>query len=356
MNTSGASASSSYFVQLDSFRCLAVVLVLLAHWTQAQWLLDLRLANFGIDLFFVLSSFLITRILLQNKESIASGKSSLGQQLKTFYLRRTLRIFPLYYAVLLITYAFNDGVVRESFPWNAAYLSNFYIMQRGEWPGIVSHFWSLAVEEQFYLIWPLAILLTPRTWLKRMMIGVILLSVGLRIGLYFSGASLITLKVFTPICFDAFGIGALLAFAAKYDTSRLNAWLHPRVGWGSCAAFVALSASTYVWGWANPAAVIGLRLVGSLFSAWLLGKAYEGIDGFWQPVVEWRPFLFIGQISYAIYLFHNFVPGFFLGVSWPENEWARVPMYLFGVIVVSYAARLLIEQPFNRLKRHVPYG
>jgi len=85
----------------------------------------------------------------------------LAVALKTFYARRALRIFPLFYFVLAAAAVLNIGPVRDTFAWHATYLSNIYFYLRGDWHGSVSHLWSLAVEEQFYLVWPLLILCAP---------------------------------------------------------------------------------------------------------------------------------------------------------------------------------------------------
>lgn len=349
------SQPTRYFPQLDAFRCLAVVLVLLAHWTAADWLIRMRMANFGIDLFFVLSSFLITRILLESKDAQEKGQQTMGQSLKIFYLRRTLRIFPAYYAVLILTFIFTPST-RPSFGWNAAYLSNFYMMILDYWPGVVSHYWSLAVEEQFYLLWPLVIFLTPRKWLLRVMglaiIGAIL---GRAIG-HLQATSLITLKVFTPLCFDAFGLGSILAYFSLYEQEKLEEWLNQswRI-WLIFLLFLGIALCPYWIDWGSFVPVVFHRTLGSLLAFCWLGKAFFGYTGGWKPVLEWRPILFIGQISYAIYLFHNFIPGFFLGARYSENDWLMVPLYFVGVVAISTVSRYVIEQPFNRLKGRFPY-
>ncbi|MEM7372626.1 MAG: acyltransferase [Bacteroidota bacterium] len=349
------SGHSPYYRQLDAFRCLAVILVLLAHWTAADWLIQMRMANFGIDLFFVLSSFLITRILLTSKEAQENGSRTLGQSFKTFYLRRTLRIFPAYYVVLILTFLFTPST-RPSFVWNAAYLSNFYIMGLDQWPGTVSHYWSLAVEEQFYLMWPLVIFLIPRTYLLRVMGAIVVIAILWRAYWYVQATSLITLKIFTPLCFDAFGLGSMLAYLSKYHEEWLRRLLNRSgLGWTIFGLFGLIAVSPYWTAWGGFEGVVFHRTLGSLLSFFWLGKAYFGYTGGWKGILEWKPILFIGQISYAIYLFHNFIPGFFLGVKYSENEWLMVPLYFVGVVVISTASRYLIEQPFNRLKRRFHY-
>src|SRR5690242_3161095 len=115
----------------------------------------------GVDLFFVLSGFLITGLLLD-----AKGKP---HYFRNFYARRTVRIFPLYYLVLFLLLVVLPAVIavppalahaRREQAWLWTYTSNFYIASKASWAlGYVSHFWSLAIEEHFYLLWPLVVFL-----------------------------------------------------------------------------------------------------------------------------------------------------------------------------------------------------
>jgi peptidoglycan/LPS O-acetylase OafA/YrhL len=149
--TKAKSAPVRYMPQLDGLRALAVAAVAWWHWAPPEYHFQIPWGDLGVQLFFVLSGFLITAILWHGR----SEYQRLGQRgfltLRRFYMRRFLRIFPLYYAVVLMTALIGIKSVRETFFWNIAYLSNFYLFLRGEWRGPISHFWSLAVEEQFYL-------------------------------------------------------------------------------------------------------------------------------------------------------------------------------------------------------------
>src|SRR6185295_3788466 len=167
----GTSAPGAHMDALDGLRGLAIVLVLLVHFvgddtphgTLERW--ATRLANYGtwgVDLFFVLSGFLITGILYDSKTK--------AHYFRNFYVRRTLRIFPLYYGVLFALFVLLP-VVPLAYPsglseslghqaWLWSYASNLYVSLKGTWAALpyVSHFWSLAVEEHFYLVWPIVVL------------------------------------------------------------------------------------------------------------------------------------------------------------------------------------------------------
>src|SRR5580698_6867484 len=162
--------------QLDSVRGLAVLLVLV-HNTDIYPSLHLGLITnagwSGVDLFFVLSGFLITGILIDTKEA--------QNYFSSFYARRMLRIFPLYYAVLtlLVIVALHPTQI-----YYYLYLSNWLILLKDGWqPNVAGHFWSLAVEEQFYLIWPLCVWLLPKRYRLRFTLAGCVFALMLRLGL-----------------------------------------------------------------------------------------------------------------------------------------------------------------------------
>src|SRR5436309_1918792 len=145
-----------YVPQLDGVRALAVSLVVAEHYTHHE--LPLATGRTGVILFFILSGFLITGILLDAREWARAAGVPRPPVLRRFYGRRFLRIFPLYYASLAVLYAAGVPDVKGYAGWHLAYLSNVLFCRLGAWPAATAHLWSLAVEEQFYLAWPLAIL------------------------------------------------------------------------------------------------------------------------------------------------------------------------------------------------------
>src|SRR5882757_1220817 len=136
--------SSKYLCQLDGLRALSVAAVAWSHW-RASWLPKTYIpwGELGVATFFVISGFLITGILLDHR---TDGSRPLV--LRQFYARRFLRIFPLFYAALIVALLLRADGMSETWHWHASYLSNIYFYLLG-WHGQMSHFWSLAVEEQF---------------------------------------------------------------------------------------------------------------------------------------------------------------------------------------------------------------
>ena len=165
----------------------------------------------GVDLFFVLSGFLITGILLDTKGA--------PRFFRTFYARRFLRIFPLYYGFLAIAFWVAPlldpslGVVPLSAQgWYWAYLSNVQLALAGAWqkPVWIGHFWSLAIEEQFYLVWPFLVYATSAKNLVRVCIALIVAALLTRVALVATGHGFAT-YVLTPCRTDALATGALIA-------------------------------------------------------------------------------------------------------------------------------------------------
>jgi peptidoglycan/LPS O-acetylase OafA/YrhL len=190
--------NKGYMIQLDSLRALAVLSVSLLHFTPdvpnsfASSLKPIYLLFHGVPLFFVLSGFLITAILLRCRDIIRSNNQSVGFTLRRFYIRRFLRIFPIYYLTLFVT-ALIFKQVRSAFFWHLTYTTNIMVFLRDAWDTTSTHFWTLSMEEQFYIIWPCIILLAPKKHLLKAILATVLLAVISRFGCYFIGLSEIRL-------------------------------------------------------------------------------------------------------------------------------------------------------------------
>ncbi len=348
-----ASTSGRYITEIDTLRAVAVLLVAAQHWTS---LLDqLPLARAGVRLFFVISGFLITSILLEARQRRLTGVSTLGSELKTFYARRTLRIFPIYYAVLFCLLIVNeaDSHFVRHFHWHALYGTNLLIAREGNWIGQVTHFWSLAVEEQFYALWPLLILLVPSRFILPLLIAVVLTGPAFRLLMVLQDASPITTRVLTPSALDTLGAGALLALL-RHKGADLRA-LAP------AGLFIGLpiTVATYLVGLQlpdHPLVLIlqdfGSAIVFAMILNFLIDNS--GSPRLWM--FRLRPLLFLGTISYGFYVYHNFVPELFHLAGIGLSGWIRPAALLAATVAISAMSWWWFESPINGLKRHFPYS
>ncbi|RWE05868.1 MAG: acyltransferase, partial [Mesorhizobium sp.] len=235
-------------IQLDALRAVAVTLVLYAHFLAPGG--SSFLGHLGVRLFFVLSGFLITRLLLEARDA---AQFEAGPALRSFYARRVIRIFPPYFAVLALVWFTDLEQSRSSLAWHALYLSNFWYALRNDWnPWLLCHFWSLSIEEQFYLAWPLIVLLAPRRRIEAITIGVICFSLVYRFYWPIATDTALARDLLPPASMDALGCGALLA-VRRARGADVPQWM--RRGWPALAAVFllvvwsdpGLASSTWEW-------------------------------------------------------------------------------------------------------------
>lgn len=341
-----------HFKQIDSLRAMAVTMVFLYHWLPSVDIFQqAHLGSLGVSVFFVLSGFLITKILLAEKEKIDNKKQTLPNAFKLFYARRTLRIFPIYYLLLLFLFALNFQEVRNEILWHALYSSNILYFLNGKFSNGLSHLWSLCVEEQFYLVWPILLFLVPFKHLKTFFISTILL--GLISQVFLSQASplggvLMIAKV------DAFGWGGLLAYLYSYEKTTWQKiaklyWLQAITAIGFVASFFVMETS------------FGICVFHCL-CFFIVNQFVVGFNGWPKPFVENAAVIYIGKISYGIYLYHNLMqwllPFFlkFVGLQLPANEFIKFVIYLAVTLMVSSLSWYVIETPINKLKNRFSYS
>ena len=252
----GAYTPGAYVPALDGIRGIAIILVMLHHFTLYSGLRDDSLADklfyhstyagwVGVDLFFVLSGFLITGILIDAKRT--------DGYFRNFYVRRFLRIFPLYYGVLIVAFLLIPRLVHlgsnyqellQQQAWYWTYLINIRIALEG-WPvnGTLAHFWSLAIEEQFYLVWPFVIFALNKRSLLKLCAALALISLVIRLLLGMSDYPVTAAYVLTIARIDTLAIGAFLAVAVRQPAMVT---LLKRFAWSATALLSALIAMIFV--------------------------------------------------------------------------------------------------------------
>ena len=343
----------------------------------------------GVDLFFVLSGFLITGILLRARRS--------PTYFRAFYARRVLRIFPLYYAVLVLILLivprigvlspfdgfWNPGAHRQGF-WYWLDLSNLQVALAGAWQHrLLDITWSLAIEEHFYLLWPLAVLRCSERTLLAICAATAAGALALRVALLAASVSPIAVYVLTPCRLDTLATGAAVAIAASRD-GGLEALARPArrllpvalAGFLACYVWVQLHAPPLeARGWeaqtvkalsftGRPAVLtVGFTLLCVVYGSLLVWVLTAPAGARRARVFEARVLRRLGKYSYAIYLLHLLVAFALVEVLPPgrfPNHYLVVQLAFWGLaFATSYGlARFswaLLEEPMLRLKRHFPY-
>ena len=346
--------------QLDGLRALAVAMVCWQHWMPRRWHAGIQWGALGVDLFFVLSGFLITGILLGCRRHHESGWQSVGFTARRFYARRFLRIFPLYYAVLLVAsfaLTLEPGILVSL--WT--YTFNLWGGLRGQLSGsLVSHFWSLAVEEQFYLAWPWVILLVPRRALTAVVAATIAIGPLSRLALFLGGAPYDAMRMATTSCLDLLAGGAL--FACLVDRAGLE-----RVRRGRLArAALWIGLPLFLWGlaiqWnrrggAQGATALDVLVVYTRWPlfAWLVVAAASRMGGPFGRLLESRPLVYVGKISYGVYVFHAFALVLDRVGLRGAPPLARLVAYSAFTLAVSALSWHLFEARIHAWKERFPY-
>jgi len=391
---SEAVAEPTHLPALDGVRGIAILLIILFHaetmWLAVFWRFPslwidgavMRMANsgwIGVDLFFVLSGFLITRILINAREGAGYFRS--------FYARRFLRIFPLYYGALFFLI-----VILPSLPgfrgnqdlallrhhqaeyWSYAFNVTFSLhpfAERGDYMSF--HFWSLAVEEQFYLVWPLVVLVLGRRRLGAFCLLCIaaapLIRYMLLHGLVPETHGPFAAYLLMPARMDTLALGGLIAVLALNPDMlrRASRWALP-VG----AASAAIVAVFYfqeggLWAYNRGVQVFGYSAVALTFAA-IVAMIVGGPAGFLQAAFGHRVLRFFGKYSYGLYVVHPQIMHWTMQLARDHDAIRTVGgsylPFLFGFtmvtgglsVAVAWLSWHLYEKQFLKLKRFVPYG
>jgi len=347
-----------YFKQLDGLRCIAVLSVMISHWIGSRYIAAIPLGSMGVNIFFVLSGFLITRILLIAKEENKTG--GMLHPIKQFYIRRTLRIFPIYYLTILILLMVNFPDVRDKAVWLFTYTLNIKFALPGVWKShqlqYFTHLWSLSVEEQFYLFFPFLIFLVPKIKTKQFIFLIIALGIISRLLIYIFNAPANAIYVLTPTCLDAFGVGSLLAYYILYEPDTLRQLLNKNhLFLLSVIIFIGdLIFSHFFLPHYSECRTILERFLFSVCCFWIVGKAaVADFKGLVRQFLESSIAIYIGKISYGLYIYHYFAEPFF-NKYYPQltdgNGIIRVVVYFAATLLLASISWKLIEQPINKLK------
>lgn len=335
--------ATTRFQVLDGLRALSILAVIWHH-TAPPWVND-AMASFGahgVSLFFAISGFLITTLLLRERDRNGSV------DLKAFYIRRTLRIFPLYFgtlfAYIVLVYFFEKNATVANGFWGnliyfLTYTSNIFVPLDGR---VIFYFaWSLAVEEQFYLIWPSILLLvkTTRTAFYFLLVLVLVLVLG-SIVAQIEGAKYLSSF---PLAIVA---GALLAMALRLPASFQICRAVLGQKWSSITLVVA-TASALIY-MPSHVYVVQLCLVG------LVGACVLTEQSALSKILKLAPLAYIGSISYGMYMLHMLCKGVIVkgldALHYPEVGFSLFLLTLVASMMVAHLSYLYYESYFIKIK------
>jgi peptidoglycan/LPS O-acetylase OafA/YrhL len=336
------------FGSLDGLRCLCILAVLWHHgpwWTALSDPPQILGRGFvGVDFFFILSGFLITTLLL--REERATGRFSLSQ----FYYRRALRILPVYFFVVTVVATYYIGVKGQTeylsiLPYYYVFLSNFLI----DHIPLLAPTWSLAVEEQYYLIWPLLLMCLPRRALLPVLVVLVGLNVVGAMGVFgLTAPDLGPLRIALPnSTYAPILIGSALALALHRPGVFAQLW--PLAGHRAAAplafGLILLLLQTL------PGDLRGLpNLILHLAMAFALAALVMREDHPMAGALGWRPVVRIGEISYGIYLYH-LIGLHIVTVGLGAAGVTSAPLILVGYAILSFLIADLSDRTLERFFR-----
>lgn len=341
-----------YFPQIDGLRTLACFSVILHHYTFTYNYGSFTIGTYGVEVFFVISGFLITLILLNNKKQNSLSRS---KTIKKFMLKRILRLFPSYYlvlAILLVASLFGGVYLyRGNIFYFISYASNYYFFQNGFTVAALTHTWSLAVEEQFYLIWPMIILFLPK---KRISSALwIFVGFGIFFKIYFHGMSMSRLLPFYH--FDSLGLGGLIAY--YYSTGGISVE-HGLVKLFKTSIFqTATIVTLLVYFYSVKNSGIEFPIAVTLVSSALLIGTIFDLNGFLGSILRAGFMTYLGKISYGLYLYHKLIPEVvnpvFRHFSMDDSSLIKILLSIAITIGVSILSFKYFESFFLKIKSNL---
>jgi len=366
---------------LDGLRGVAVLMVMMHHmfltdvFDTPAWIDRIVHTGWmGVDLFFVLSGFLITGILLNAKET--------PNRFTNFYMRRVLRIFPLYYgtlALILFGLPFAVSCLPSSPSGFAPILESIEVVKKQQWRlwlylqnfggdwRMFNHLWSLAVEEHFYMVWPAAVFLSSRKRMFQICIGTILTAFLCRLVWIYFDIQVGSCYIFTLCRMDSLAMGGLCALLVRgTPTAKLR--LTAKRAAMSSGLILGVSFLSFSESSPNQLAIetVGFTIIACFFASIVLITATVNQNSHWGWIMEQRALRACGRYSYAAYIFHRLIVRPLLVLTPPAKwlQWFPSPIFaasaflVFASLVtffVAFASWNLFEKHFLSLKKYFDY-
>jgi peptidoglycan/LPS O-acetylase OafA/YrhL len=351
--------ANRHFRCFDGLRAFAVLWVVVYHCAghvhTGVDFLDrfMKAGDLGVDLFFVISGFLITTLILRERPA------PVGHRLKQFYIRRSLRIFPVYYVAIAVFWVATALLASDRLPRYqhflpslAFYYSDFAIaLDPNPFP-VFGHSWSLAVEEKYYLLWPLLVMTLPRRFALAAAVALIAGAIAWRQALAADDPIAATARLYYAFDtrFDAILWGAVLGFAlhAERGYAVVASICRPPVFFAAAVALCVYGATTSN---GDVLRYVAVPAIATVLLAGLLVR--PNVPG--AQLLEWGPLAHVGRVSYGIYIFHVFGISIALRALHSTGcdsavAWALVPSSVLISVAIATLSFRLIEAPFLKLK------
>ena len=348
-------SGNDYQPQFDGLRAIAVLAVMSDHFAAdvpnfplPDWI---HLGTTGVRLFLVLSGYFITASLRRARTRIDSGEVAAAGALSSFYWRRLLRILPAYGVFACIGLALDLGAMRQHSAWLLTGTVNWLIAWENNWPTSISHLWSICVQEQFYVVWPLLILFLPRRWVFHGIIAAAIAGIAFRTGCVLLSMPLIPRWVLPFGSLDSLAVGAALGWCGARLSPSRGGWPLALVACAMLGAAAYLrngDSARFISVFVEPLEALGLGV--------LVARTATGFDGWLGRVLRARALAYAGQISYGLYIYHMLVS--LLAYRWLPDyaRWmidiptVRLLTLGTGTLLFAAVSWSLLEQPINRLR------
>lgn len=342
------------YPSINGLRALSIIMVLFHHLNMQNHILDnlvtldwlspllfvLEDGHLGVNMFFVISGFLITSLLIQ--EEINTKSISI----KKFYIRRILRIFPAYYFLLFVYFILQlfSIIQISTASWITSITYTKYLNSQLDWP--TAHFWSLSLEEFFYFFWPLCFVMGAKVR-KNIIISLLIIVPIIRISIDSAPSNLTnTLLVLSRI--DAISIGCL--FAIYKDTIIKRFSLHwTKLFYISILSLFLLRYVPFITD-NTPFSFIFLALglthgtIANFLIALIMMYSVFGSRGAWFKILNLKVINYIGILSYSIYLWQQ------IFISGSDNWATKFPQNIIFIFIAAFLSYTFIEKPFLKLK------
>lgn len=359
LKTTSNPAHQGRNLALDGVRGLAALFVLISHympqnpfWWTMQW------GRVGVVTFFILSGYLIVSILLNSKDKIDAGHK-IKSTWNEFYKRRALRIFPLYFGVLFVFCIAGYQNTIDTFWWHATFASNIgHSIFKVNFDNF-SHFWSICVEEQFYLLIPVIVLCTKKEKSFSILCAMFFACMSFKIGYATTSLDQSVLARIPIANVEGISFGALIAYA--FHVPRARRWLELIVKWLTLAAlisFVAMNAYRFAVG--VPAyytffnIAIADLVIACTFGPLISAIVHKSLNDSALEFLASKPLAYLGTISYGVYVYHyamlSFMPSYLDALDIADKTMAAFFAKSILALIVAALSWHLFEKQILKLK------